>query len=81
MTNKEFIALVQEYIAEGNHHLNKDRDILLEFKKSGGTQEVAQKLLEELAFNLSDNETLQDRVYDLLDIVTGWCRPEIRVWK
>ncbi len=31
--------------------------------------------------NIPDNETLQDRVYDILDIVTGWCSLKTRVWK
>ncbi|OED48101.1 hypothetical protein AB832_00395 [Flavobacteriaceae bacterium (ex Bugula neritina AB1)] len=81
MTNKKFIEIVQQYITEGNDHIHKERELLLDFKNSGGKQEVAQKLLEELAEELSDNETLQDRVYNILDIVTGWCSAEIRVWK
>ncbi|WP_298544994.1 hypothetical protein [uncultured Aquimarina sp.] len=81
MTKNKFIAVVQQYIEKGNCYIHKDREILLDFKKSGGTKEVAKKLLEELASELSDNETLQDRVYDILDIVTGWCSAEVRVWK
>ena len=81
MTNKKFIEGVQQYIKEGNCNLHKDIEILLEFKKYGGTQEVAKKILETLALTLSDNEALQDRVYDILDIATGWCSAEVRVWK
>ena len=81
MTNNTFIKAVQQYTEEGNCTINKDRELLLAFKKSGGTKETAKKLLEELAEDVSDNETLQDRVYDILDIVTGWCSAEVKVWK
>ena len=81
MKDKEFLKIVQEYVEEGNCHLNKEREILLAFKKSGGKQKTAQKLIEELALNLSNNETLQDRVYNILDIIMGWCSLEMRVWK
>ena len=79
-SDKEFIKIVQQYIEEGNNLISEEREILVQFKNSGGKQEVAKKLLEEFALKLADNETLQDRVYDILDIVTGWCSAEIRVW-
>lgn len=81
MTAEKFLEIIQQYINEGNCHIQKEHEMLLEFKKSGGKQETAQKLLEELALKYSENETMQDRVYDILDIVTGWCSAEIRVWK
>ncbi len=80
MTNEKFIEIIRHYIQKGECHINKERAILLEFKSSGGKQETAQKLVEELASSLSDNEKLQDRAYDILDIITGWCSREIRVW-
>lgn len=81
MTDKKFLEIIQNYIEKGDCHINKERDILLDFKSAGGKQETAEKLLKELALDLSDNQTLQDRVYDILDIVTGWCSSEIRIWK
>jgi len=41
---------------------------------------AAQKLVEQLAEQLKKEETLQDRAYDMLDIITGWCTLEIRGW-
>jgi len=81
MKDREFIKIVQEYIEEGNNIIAEERELLLKFKNSGGKQDVAKKLLDELALSLSNNEILQDRVYDILDIVTDWCSDEIRVWK
>lgn len=54
--------------------------MLLQFKNAGGTKETAQKLVENLAKELAYNEALQDRAYDILDIITGWCSAERRVW-
>lgn len=81
MTAEKFLEIIQQYIDEGNCHIQREREMLLEFKKSGGKQETAQKLLEGLVLKYSDNETMQDRVYDILDIVAGWCSEELRVWK
>ena len=81
MKDREFIKIVQEYIEEGNNSLAEEYEFLLKFKNSGGKQDVAKKLLEELALSLSNNEILQDRVYNILDIVTGWCSDKTRVWK
>ncbi len=79
MTDKKFLEIIQNYIRKGNCNISNERDILLGFKSTGGKQETAEKLLKELALDLSDNETLQDRVYNILDIVTGWCSSEIRI--
>jgi len=81
MTDKEFIKTVTDYIESGNFHIQQEREILLTFKNAGGKQETAKKLLEELASQLPDNGPKQDIVYDILDIVTGWCSGDVRVWK
>ena len=81
MTDKEFIKTVTDYIENGNFHIQQEREILLTFKNAGGKQETAKKLLEELASQLPDNGPKQDIVYDILDIVTGWCSGDVRVWK
>jgi len=80
MTDTELREILKEKIAQGDCFNEQIRNILFEYKISGGQQETAKKLLEQLAVNFSGDEDLQDRLYDLLDIVTGWCNPEMRVW-
>jgi len=80
MTDNELQEILKEKIEQGDC-LNKSvQQILLDYKQSGGQQETAWKLMEQIAIDLSDDETLQDRAYDILDIITGWCNPEIKVW-
>ena len=80
MTEEELIRTLEKYIKNGNCFTTEVRNILMTYKNAGGTKENAQKLLEQLALGFSDNELLQDRTYDTLDIVTGWCNSEMRVW-
>lgn len=80
MTNNELFYVLKNSIEQGGCFNKEIQNILFDFKNSGGQQETAQKLVEQLVVNYSDDETLQDRAYDILDIVTGWCSSEMRVW-
>lgn len=83
MTDKELQEILKEKIEQGdcfNTEYFLIQNILFDYKISGGQQETAKKLIEQLAVDFSSDETLQDRAYDILDIITGWCNPELRVW-
>lgn len=80
MTYGELFEVLKKNIEQGDSFNKEIQNILLEFKKSGGQQETAMKLVERLAVDYSDDATLQDRAYDILDIVTGWCNTEMKVW-
>ncbi|HRB70885.1 MAG TPA: hypothetical protein PK776_03465 [Flavobacterium sp.] len=80
MTENELQKIVKAKIAQGDCLNTSVQQILLDYKQSGGQQETARKLIEQVAVDLSDDETLRDRAYDILDIITGWCKPEIKVW-
>ncbi len=80
MTDKELQNILIEKIEEGDCFNIEIQTILSDFKNSGGEQENAKKLLEQLAIDFSNDETLRDRAYDILDIVTGWCGPNMKVW-
>lgn len=80
MTDKELQEILIEKIEQGDCFNIQIRTILLDFKNSGGEQETAKKLLEQLAIDFSNDETLRDSAYDILDIVTGWCGPDMSVW-
>lgn len=56
------------------------QSILITFKNTGGQQETAKRLVEELVTELSESENSQDKAYDILDIVTNWCSCEMKVW-
>ena len=71
---------LEKYIRNGDWLTTEIRNILISYKNRGGQKENAQKLLEQFALVFSDNELLQDRTYDILDIVTGWCNSEMGVW-
>lgn len=55
------------------------RAMLLRYHASGVTSAQVAALLQELRAATQD-EALEDTILDALDMVTGWCGPELRVW-
>ena len=53
--------------------------ILLRYKASGVTAEQVESLLQELR-GATQDEALENVILDALDMVTGWCGPQLRVW-
>lgn len=53
--------------------------ILLRYKASGVTAEQVESLLQELR-GATHDEAPEDAILDALDMVTGWCAPQLRVW-
>lgn len=80
MTDNEFLKNIREEIEQGQGFSKKVQNFLIVYKNSGGQQETAKRLVEKLAEELSENENLQNKAYDVLDIITGWCSPDMRVW-
>ena len=80
MTDAQLINILYKQIEQGDCFTKEIQSILVEYRDSGGKQKVAQKLVERIAFDYSGNETFQDRAYDILDIITGWCNSEMTVW-
>ncbi len=81
MTDNELQEILKEKIEQGDCHNKQVQDILLDYKNSGGQQETAIKLVEQLVVDFSGNRDLQDDVYFLHDIVTGWISSDMRVWE
>lgn len=50
---------------------------MLEFRDLGGEQAGAYRLLESLRTHGDANEEF---VLEVMDIVSGWCQPELRIW-
>ncbi|QKY04265.1 hypothetical protein G3257_19725 [Janthinobacterium lividum] len=55
------------------------RAILLRYKASGVTAAQVAALLQELR-SATQEGPLEDVILDALDMVTGWCTPQLRVW-
>lgn len=52
--------------------------ILRKFRDQGTTAKAATEVLE--AMRAGADERTEDRLLEILDVVTGFCRPEYRVW-
>ncbi|AWH84710.1 hypothetical protein HYN59_06060 [Flavobacterium album] len=81
MTDRELFEILKERIEQGDCRTEQVSAILSEYKNSGGKQETAESLAEELVAVFSGDEELQERAYDIFDIVTGWCPPALKVWE
>lgn len=55
------------------------RAILLRYHASGATAAQVAGLLQELR-PATQEGPLEDVILDALDMVTGWCAPQLRVW-
>lgn len=55
------------------------RAILLRYQACGVTAAQVAGLLHDMRAATQD-EALEDVILDALDMVTGWCGPELRVW-
>ena len=71
MTDEELIRTIEKCVRNGNCFTTEVKNISVNCKNAGGPKENAQKLLEQLAIGFSDNELMQERTYNILDIVTG----------
>lgn len=54
-------------------------DELRQLKNDGFEQEIVRTALEELR-KTCDTELEEDRILEVLDFVTGYCPPEMKVW-
>lgn len=80
MTEETLYQKLKNIIEQGDCFNYDTRDLLIEYKLQGGKQEKAQQLVEQLAADFENDEYLQDRAYDILDIITGWCSANFIVW-
>lgn len=80
MTVEKLLEALKPYITQGNCFTTAVRDILIHYKNAGGQKEMAQQILMQLKQDNPENAIIQDGVDDILDMVTGWCGPDRRVW-
>ncbi len=56
------------------------RAILLRYHASGVTAAQVAAFLQERR-TVTQDEALENTILDALDMVTGWCAPQLRVWE
>ena len=56
------------------------RAMLLRYHASGVTAAQVATLLQERRA-VTQDEALENTILDALDMVTGWCAPQLRVWE
>jgi hypothetical protein len=69
-------------------YLNEDdpfmafRELLIEMKAEGISSEVAYAYFENLRKELSESgdEKDEDKILQVMDIISGFCSPHLRVW-
>ncbi|MBO9731489.1 MAG: hypothetical protein J7623_22805 [Chitinophaga sp.] len=80
LTDEKLSEALKKFIAQGNCFTTVVRDILTDYKNSGGLKETAQQILMQLKNDYPHNEAVHDCIDDILDMITGWCQPGMRVW-
>ncbi|HTH61498.1 MAG TPA: hypothetical protein VL689_15235 [Paraburkholderia sp.] len=61
-----------------NYDFNLLRAILVKYREKNFSSESVYSLLE--AIRIDVTEDIEDRVLELMDIVSGFCSPDMRVW-
>lgn len=63
-----------------NKSLHDLRAEIVNFKNGGGSQQEARRILSELRSEFRSKADKEDRVLELLDLVSGWCNPSLLIW-
>ena len=79
--SRELFELLKLQIGQGDCLTQEVSDILSAYKNAGGDRQTAKEVTEELIAVFSEDEDLQERAYNIYDIVTGWCPPPLKVWE
>ncbi len=58
--------------------LTECRSFLLDYKQSGGDKKTLYQYLEQLRKTV--NSETEDRILEIMDIVSGFCSKNLRVW-
>jgi len=80
MTDEKLFENLKHLVVHNNCFTSEMIEVLIEYKNSGGQQENAKIFVERLRTCFVDNECKDDIVLEILDIITGWCNPKLRIW-
>ena len=85
LSDNEFQYWVETIISnlnDANMSVNGMSSILVKMKESSIGAETAYKILESVRdfYQKESDESREDIVLDLMDIIVGYCRPENKIW-
>lgn len=75
--SKNLDAIILKEI-QGSANLNKAREILMQYKILGISSSCVESTLKNIRKNSTGKEA--DFILEILDIVSGFCSPTLRVW-
>jgi hypothetical protein len=78
MTRNELESSLRTHVTQRGS-LRDAKTLLDRYAASGGTREEAQRVVESLMTGASSDEE-RDVLLDVMDIVTGFIQPLLRVW-
>ena len=61
-----------------NSEISELRTLLFRYKDAGFDSDFVYKLLESMRNEV--NEDMEDRILEVMDIVAGFCSPNMKVW-
>jgi hypothetical protein len=79
MTKLELENAIEKGLLDASPKVNEVIAVIETYKASGGLQSVAIEVLDALRAKAPD-ETKEDLILDLMDIVSGFCRKEVKIW-
>lgn len=68
-------------IQHADHYLDEARQMLIRYRDSGGLAGNAIHIGGELRNCFIHNELQEDKVLEILDIITGWCSADLKIWQ
>ena len=80
MTTNELKELLFQHASKGKCFNKEVRDILFTYKKAGGKQDTLVQLLYAIKNNNPNNWIIQQGADDILDMATGYCGLDMKVW-
>ncbi|KUZ63925.1 hypothetical protein WI38_32620 [Burkholderia ubonensis] len=80
MTTEIDVVLDRELrdVLEKSANLDVLRTILVKYREKGFDSESANELLAAMRNDM--DEDIEERILELMDIVSGFCAPSMRVW-
>lgn len=80
MTAELYVVLDRELrdALEASADFGVQRDILVKYREKGFSSESVYELLESMRDGATSD--IEERILELMDIVSGFCSPNMRVW-
>lgn len=77
MTEDQLYGELKNYVENDKNSFD---EILIRFKDQGGSQQDAYRICEQLRKHYEETEILEDKILDVMDVVSGYCSPHYKIW-